>query len=404
MMCETVAGADAVGHAGVQSTPVLDDSVVLTPVAGVVEVPVDDEVILWHHDRMVPLQLNPVATTIWWHVERSPLVDVTRDVAAFYGLPVEHVAPGVRFVAQSLSRAGLLQALAEQTAEPASPSAALAATDPGVIEQQRCAQISPSAKEWLERRSAHRVSAQIGRVRFGLASNTAELDHWVSSRLAAHLVHASSAAIRYYLIDAGTAGPGCRYWLLSESGLPLEGTDSLDDLVERLLLHIAELAAVQRTSALPLRLGVLEAEDHAVAVQWDLLASRPTVEPALNRLGYRIRSGQWAIIDLTDHSVLPGATLDEADGAPATSGLPLGAIVAWCGPGSLDVPTTHAEWAWTLAMFGCASPDPGHLHRRDLLDTAVALAASVRVEALADAGPTALLDLLADIRRRPLRG
>lgn len=405
----TPAASSATGRADAEPARVFDDTVVLVPAAGVLEVPVGDEVILWKHDRIVPLHLNPVATTIWWHVESAPLGEVIRDVADFYGQPLERVTSGVQFVTRSLQRAGLLQTAAEQAATTEPPSAEPVLAGAGVIEHERCAQISPSAAEWLERRAAHRVAVRIDRVRFGIASNTADLDRMVSSRLTAHLDRTGGAAIRYHLIDAGPTGLGTRYWLLSDSGLPLERTDSPDDLVERLLVHIAEVGAVQRTAAQPLRLGVLEAHDHAVAVQWDLLSSRPTLEPALHRLGYRIRSGQWAIVDRSEHSVLPGAVFDDDASARLTSGpsptsLPLRAIVAWCGPGSLDVPSTHAEWVWTLVMLGCSNPDSGHFDRRALLDTAVTLTASVPVVALAEAGPSALLDLLADISRRPRHG
>jgi hypothetical protein len=214
---------------------------------------------------------------------------------------------------------------------------------------------------------------------------------------------AGTATIRYHLVDAG-AGPGSRYWLLSDTGLPLDRANSADDLLQHLALHVAELSAVQQGTGVPLRLGVLEGRDHAVAVQWDMLATRPVLEPALERLGYRIRSGQWMIVDRSDLSVRLGATLDGASDERAERRLPLAGIVGWFGPGSLSVPHTQAEWAWTLAMFGCASTDPVDIDRAALLETAVALAGSCRVESLTDAGPSALLDVLADISRSVSHG
>jgi len=135
-------------------------------------------------------------------------------------------------------------------------------------------------------------------------------------------------------------------------------------------------------------------------VQWDLLSSRPTLEPMLDRLGYRIRSGQWVVVDRADSSVRPGATLPDVGGDPGGPALPLAAIIGWFGPGSLAVPNTHAEWAWTLAMFGCASADLGDIDRQGLLEFVVGLAGTCRLESLYNAGPSALLTVLSDISSR----
>lgn len=370
----------------------LDGEIVLVPASDIVEVPVADEVILWHRDRTVPLQLNPVATAIWWHFETASLDQVTQDVAQYYRQPVERVTPSVRFVSRSLQRTGLLRVGTDPVGLAPGPQ-------PAIVEHQQSARVGKTAANWLRRRAVHRVSARVGRVRFGVSSNTAALAARVAALLGSTLDDADPAALRYLLVDAGETGPGRRYWLLSDTGLPLERTDSDDDLLERLGLHVAELEAVQQGTGVPLRLGVLEAHDHAVAVQWDLLAARPVVEPELERLGYRIRSGQWTVVDPSDLSVRPGADVADSTQDRPDSNLPLRGIVGWFGPGSLAEPTTHAEWAWTLAMFGCASTDPGAIDRQVLLETSVALAEACRVVALSDAGPSALLHTLSEISK-----
>ena len=256
------------------------------------------------------------------------------------------------------------------------------------------------ATAWLHRRSVYRASALVGKVRFDVASNTPKLDEAARSLLSSSLDDATPAPIRYCLIDAGTTGSGWRYWLLSDTGLPLGRAHTLDDLTQLLADHVAELVVVQQTANIPLRLGVLEARNHVVAVQWDLLASRPVLEPALDRLGYQIRSGQWAVVDRSDLGVrLSGTTIESAQ-EPDVAGLPVGGIVGWFGSGSLAAPHTHAEWAWALAMFGCASSDLDSIDRQGLLETAVALAQTGNVFALSDAGPSALLQTLTVISER----
>jgi hypothetical protein len=381
---------------GPAERPSLDGDTVLVPAPDIVEAPVADEVILWHRDRAVPLQLNPVATAIWWHFESAPLDQVTHDVAQYYRQPVERVTDSVRFVTRSLYRAGLLR----NAADPLAPLPPQSAPASEVVEHRPSAQIGTTAANWLRRRAVHRISVRVGRVRFAVSSNTAALDARVVALLGSMIDDGDAAALRYLLVDAGDTGRGRRYWLLSDTGLPLECTDSVDDLVERLALHVAELAAVQRGAGVPLRLGVLEAHDHAVAVQWDLLASRPVLEPQLDHLGYRIRSGQWALIDPSDLSVRPGAAFgDEGRSVDDPAGLALRGIVGWFGAGSLAIPNTHAEWAWTVAMFGCASTDPVPTDRQTLLETSVTLAETCRVVALSDAGPSALLHALSEISK-----
>lgn len=368
---------------------------VLVPAVDIVEVPVADEVILWQRDRAVPLQLNSVATTIWWHFETASLNEIANDVAHHYRQPVERVLPGLYFVTESLHTAGLLHTGTNQvTQAPASP--------PTVIEHPPNAQIGRMATAWLHRRSVYRASALVGKVRFDVASNTPKLDEAARSLLSSSLDDATPAPapIRYCLIDAGTTGSGWRYWLLSDTGLPLGRAHTLDDLTQLLADHVAELVVVQQTANIPLRLGVLEARNHVVAVQWDLLASRPVLEPALDRLGYQIRSGQWAVVDRSDLGVrLSGTTIESAQ-EPDVAGLPVGGIVGWFGSGSLAAPHTHAEWAWALAMFGCASSDLDSIDRQGLLETAVALAQTGNVFALSDAGPSALLQTLTVISER----
>ena len=97
------------------TTSLLDGTEVLMPVADVVEVPVADEVIVWHSQRAIPLQLNAVAATIWWHFETAPLDEIVRDVAQHYNQPVDRVRPGVHFVTRSLREAGLLVSVDDGT-------------------------------------------------------------------------------------------------------------------------------------------------------------------------------------------------------------------------------------------------------------------------------------------------
>jgi hypothetical protein len=135
-----------------------------------------------------------------------------------------------------------------------------------------------------------------------------------------------------------------------------------------------------------------------VAVQWDLLACRAVLEGPLRALGYRITSRQWAIADPERLEILPVEAVDgttDMERGP----LPLRGVVLWFGPGSLDEPRTLGEWVWSLVMMGCASVDHRPTDCQALVNVAEELAGRVQLVGLTNAGPSALVAVLADVAR-----
>ncbi len=367
--------------------------------AGVTEFSVGDELLLWGRAALVPVHLNHSGAAVWRATaDVCTAGQVIDRVAAVYGETPDRVGAPVQSALTALASAELLGMGDHPVAS--------------AVERERpVAVVGERAGMWLARRQAHVQLIDVTRQThsgsvIGVASNSLEVHALVGRSFADWCIGVggpdgpAEARVRFHLIDAGQ-GEGSRYWLLSSSGLPLDHVSSPEALIDCLDLHLGEAADVMAGTGPALRMAVLEAADHCIAVQWDLLASRPVVERRLTDAGYRIRSGQWARLGADPPTVLPcralragaatGRPCDDAHGA-----LPIDAVVVWFGAGSLDAAHTLGEWVWTLVALASTNPDVVITDRLPLLDSLVALAQQVPLVGLTDPGPSALLEMLVE--------
>jgi hypothetical protein len=115
-------------------------------------------------------------------------------------------------------------------------------------------------------------------------------------------------------------------------------------------------------------------------------------ESGIHRSVHPIRLSSAGRIRGVDTAPIDGCRILEFGCAQATDLVMIRAIVAWFGAGSLGSPESRAEWAWTLATFGCSAA--GVTDRDRLLADAAAIVADVELIGVTDSGPTTVLDVL----------
>ncbi|MCP5027192.1 MAG: hypothetical protein GY929_13000 [Actinomycetia bacterium] len=349
---------------------------------GVVDVPIGPARLLWGPENMLPLQLNDSGAAIWdQFAAPTPAAEATQQIATLYRQPESVVGPAVAGTCQALVDTGLLL----------TPTASPPRRCPPV-EAEPVALVDPRTAEWLNQISPMVASLTVAGRPVPVTATNETLLELLGATFGAGPDKPPSTPALYRLVD--TEGHhGYRFWLLSQSGLPLDHAHRADTIVDHLGYHLGELGLLRhQRDTVELRLAVLDHADHCLAVQWDLLASRPMLEPHLEALGYSIRSGQWARIDADDHWVQPAVALHRAD-ADRGPPLPLRAVLAWFGAGSLEPAQSEADWVWTLAVMG-AIPWVDQADRAPFLERLIGLVRGTEMIGLTDPGPTALLSAL----------